>query len=146
MYVGPNKVFGLVKEELTTPSGGEVFRVVYENGRSEIMTKKSYDLLATENPTDHTELRERKFKIVIPAFITLMMEYDFKSMDCHPFLNKLMDSLQENYDRASNFLWTGDDKSWIPGFNFVENRTLIECNKVLHSIKSEAVKEDGAKE
>lgn len=137
-YVGPNKILGITKEAITTPSGGEVFRVVYDNNHSELMTKRAFDLLVTEKATDLTDLRERKFRALIPQFITLMMEYDFKSMDCNPFLNRIMDSLQENFDRASNYLWTKDDKEWVPGFNFVEQRTLLECDKVL-----KAINEDG---
>lgn len=137
LYIGSNEVFGISKEEFVTPRGSEVVRVSYKDGRTEMMPKLAFDKLATTTVSDATNLRDRKFNIVIPQILELMAEYDFSSQDTGILFMRCIDSLEENFDRALNMKWTGNDKLWIPGAKSRERFTLLECDQILKSIKND---------
>lgn len=137
LYIGSDEVFGITKEEFTTPKGSEVVRVNFKNGRTEVMPKLAFEKLATATVSDATDLRDRKFRIVIPQVIELLAEYDFSSKDTGSLFMRCIDSLEENFDRALNMKWTGNDKAWVPGAQSRERFTILECNEVLKTIKKD---------
>lgn len=141
-YIGPNKVVGLLKEEMKTPMGNEVVKVVYENHPSQYMTRKCFDLLVSETPPpgDYNYLQEKKFSILLPALIDLIMEYDLNYYEIGRLGQKLVDGLFERFHRASNFMWTGSDENYTPGFDFFNTRTVLDALKVISTIPP---KEDG---
>lgn len=134
-YIGPNKVVGLVKEEFITPAGNEVVMVQYQGEHPpELMSKKSFDLLVTPAPSDYTDLRARKFEKMLPDIITVLTEFDLKFDEIKPLFEHIAESLQNAFDKANNWLWTHDDRQWVPGMNSLNQRTLLEAEKVLSSM------------
>ena len=47
------------------------------------------------------------------------------------------DTIMDHFERASNYLWTGDDRNWIQGMNFSNNRTIIETQKILLDMEAD---------
>lgn len=140
-YIGPNKVLGLVKQDFQTPSGKDVVEVQYEGAHTpELMSQMAFNLLVTEKPSDYNDLRDRKFRQMIPGILTLITEWDLKSIELKPLLQQIGDNCQDAMERASNYLWTKDDRTWIPGMSFLNERTLLEAERVLKLIGK---KEDG---
>ena len=51
------------------------------------------------------------------------------------FVNALGFEIDSNFNRATNFLWTNNDKEFIPGVNAMNGRTLLEAQKITKGIK-----------
>ncbi len=139
-YIGPNKVLGLVKQDLKTPSGGDVVEVQYEGEHlPEVMTQMAFDKLVTELPTAYSDrdqqgLSDRRFKLMTAEIIKVIMEWDIKMIELKPLLQAVGDSVQDGVERAGNYLWTHDERTWVPGMSFMNERTLLEAERVLKSI------------
>jgi hypothetical protein len=134
-YIGQHEVFGLVQDELKTPLGSEVVKVIFKEGKEPIlMTKKGFDALVTEKPIDATSLMEMKMNILIPEIVKVVAEWDIKIGELHQLSNRLIGNIADNFDRASSFLWHRNDKEWIKGFNPAMERSLLDAEKVLKSI------------
>lgn len=134
-YIGPYEIFALVEEEMKTPAGSDVVKVLFTEGKPPmLMPKKALELFMRPSPMDLTTFQEMKFNVMIPEIIKVIGEYDIKMGEIPALMQKLSNTMFDNYDRASIYLWTGDDKNFIPGFNASHERTLLETEKVLKSI------------
>lgn len=176
MYVGPRGVQTVAIEEMKTASGADVVTVYYDGGYSELMTKKTYELISSTKPTDFTAIRNKKFIEMTKELYPMIAEYityivsdmtpENKSSARHIFLNKVMSILTEynisvaevepflnpflaeftglinsisfeidnTFNRATNYLWTKNDKDFVPGTDMMSERTLLEAQKVNREI------------
>jgi len=102
-YVGPRGVMAVVIEADKTYSGADVVTVNYDGGYSELMTKKTYELVATNEPSDFTAVRNKKFNAMYNEIYPLIAEYllnitksnEDKSAARQSFLEKAMALLTE---------------------------------------------------
>lgn len=133
-YFGPWKVLGIERSDVTTPSGSEVVNVVFEGRKPELVPKKAFDLLASEEPVGLDLFYKAKHEIMVPEIIKLIAEYDVKQSEISLLIKKVADSMFDSCERAVSFLWTGDDAEWIKGFSPTNDRTLTEIQKVLKTI------------
>ena len=139
-YLGPFKVMGIVKQDITTPLGGEVVQVLYDGRPSEIMPIKALDLFSTEAPTDLTDLQRRRFDHLIPKIIEQMAEIDVRMFEISTLVSRVHETITDHFERASSFLWTKDDNNWVRGMNYMNNRTIIETHHVLLGMKEDEQK------
>lgn len=146
-YIGPNKVFGLQREDFTTPTGQEVVRVLFENAPPKIMPIAMYKQLATPEPTDYTTLGDKKVAIIKNALVMLLLEYDATSLEIQTILGGLADLISNMFDKAAHVSLGkeiyGDPllKDWVPGTNFSHYRTILES----HAIVDRAMKNEQSK-
>jgi hypothetical protein len=77
---------------------------------------------------------------MVPQIIAIITEWDLKAIELKAFLGTIGDSLQDAMEKASNYLWTHDTRTWVPGMSFMNERTLLEAERVLQSIP----KKDGS--
>ena len=133
-YVGPNKVVDVKEEAITTPSGGKVLRVVFESGKWQLMSEKSYNILLKDSPIDSSSLRDITTNIMMDEIVKIMLEYDIRATDVEHLLQKVTGKIIDCFNRANNYLWTGDDKFFVPGVEPLQFRTLLEADKILKSI------------
>lgn len=134
-FIGPRAVAMVAEEaEIKTPAGADVVMVHYEGGFKEIMPKLSFEILVLDKPTDWNDLRERKLKEMQEAVLAVMAERDFKAGEIESFKVKLENSLLNSFNRATHFLWSKDDPSFVPGYNVVLDRSLLEAEMVLRTI------------
>lgn len=140
-YIGPDKVVGITKHEITTPLGNEVVKVILDNGKEKLMTKKCFDLLVTETPPpgDYNYLQEKKFSVLVPMVIDLINEYDLGYFEIGRFGQKIVDELFERFHRASNFLWNASDEHYVAGFEFMNNKTVLDALHIIHKIPKKDV-------
>lgn len=104
-YIGPRGVDSVVIEEMKTYSGAEVVTVHYDGGYKELMTKKTFELVASEEPSDYTAVRNKKFDAMSVEFYKLLGDYFLaistdptnKKDARHSFLEKAMSMINE-YD------------------------------------------------
>ena len=134
-YVGPYKIVGIVEQDFKTPLGGEVIKVIYVDRPNEIMPKKAYDLLLSKEPVDHNATQQKRWEMIIPKLIEQLAEYDVRMSELGSLFSKTHQTITDHFERASSYLWTGDDDNWICGMNFMNNRTLVETHKELLKMK-----------
>lgn len=106
MYVGPRGVTHVVIDEMKTYSGAEVVTVHYDGGYSELMTKKTYELVSTKEPSDYTAIRNVKYAAMNKEIYPIIAEYvlaiapnvglaDAKKDARHDFLGKALAMMTE---------------------------------------------------
>lgn len=82
---------------------------------------------------------------ILKEMISLACEYDLTVKEIEGVLNILNNEsnnlfsalgyqIDNAYDRAANFLWSKDDKTFIPGYDQANDLTLIQAKIVLDSI------------
>jgi hypothetical protein len=75
-FIGPRMVTEVtVDEQVKTYGGNEVVVVNYDGGYKETMTKKTYDLLVSQEPSDFTKIREKKFKSIYEDFYPMLCKF-----------------------------------------------------------------------
>ncbi len=74
-YVGPRAVDTVVIQDVKTYGGNEVVMVNYEGGYQELMSKKTYELISSTEPTDFTTVRNKKFQAMRDSFAEVVAEY-----------------------------------------------------------------------
>jgi len=122
-YVGPRGVDHVVIDEMKTWGGAEVVVVHYDGGFQELMTKKTYELISTPEPSDFTMIRNKKLAAItkelypllatyisslggtveevkasrtefLQKSIALITEYDIKASEIEPLLNPINTEIQ----------------------------------------------------
>jgi hypothetical protein len=105
---------------------------------------KLYPLLGAYIGSMEAENAVQKLEFVQQSLIFLA-EYSVKQRDIDKVFNDMTadikgafedigQSIDGNYDRVTNFLWTGDDKKFIPGVHPVSDITFLETKKFLEKI------------
>lgn len=95
-----------------------------------------------------TEEKAAERKEILTEMISLACEYDLSITEIEGVLNILNNEannlfsalgyqIDNAYDRATNFLWSGDDKTFIPGYDQSKDLTLVQAKIVLDSIPTE---------
>lgn len=133
-FIGSDKIVTVTPLDQKTPMGSEMLHVAYESGRKKVMTKKTYELLVTDVPSDASIARKTKFNAMVPAVIAVMCEYDIDVSEIQAFLTEVAGSIDNSFARATNFVWTHDDMQYIPNSNPLYDRSLLEADALLKSI------------
>lgn len=137
------KTFNIVKT--TEPKDYNYIR----DTKYEVLFKEFYPLVGKhfmsygEDLT--TEEKAAKRKEILTEMISLACEYDLSITEIEGVLNILNNEsnnlfsalgyqIDNAYDRAINFLWSGDDKTFIPGYDQSKDLTLVQAKQVLDSI------------
>lgn len=133
-FIGPRKVAHVVVEEMKTHGGNETVTVHYDGGFTEFMPKSSFEALATDKPTDFTDLGKRKIKIITLAVLSVLAEHDLKGEEIETLTNSVQNELYNSFNKATHYLWTKDANSFTPGSNAVLERSLLEAHRIITSI------------
>jgi len=73
-YIGPKKVAMLVVDDMKTYSGADVINVHFEGGDKQLMSKRTFELVVTETPTDFTSVRDKKLKALYKETFPIVAE------------------------------------------------------------------------
>lgn len=142
-YIGSDKVSIVAESDQKTPMGSDIVEVTFENGTKATMPKKTYELTVTDVPSDASIVRRTKFNQLVPGIKALICEYDITVAEIQPLLQELAAGIDNNFARATNFAWTGDDSQFIPNTNPLYNRSLLEADALIRSIDAEKTPENG---
>ena len=135
-YLGPNKII-----DIQDSSGKENFmEVTFKGGEKKLTTKKGLESFTTDKSLDLTQFRNMRSEIIANELLLNVMEYDIKLGDLEHTMQTFADKIQDLFQRADSYLWTKDDKEWIPGREAINNRTLLEANRIITKIKDEKSK------
>lgn len=145
-YFGAYKILGIAKEDVTTPSGNEIVKVLLENSLPILATIKTLDIVVTDEPSDATVVQNKKFDVMIPEIMKVIAEYDLYAFETESLVRRIIQSFSNSLDRATNYLWTKDDKAWIQNADSTMVRSLLEVDKLLKTIPSDEGKSEDTTE
>lgn len=133
-FVGRREVASVVHEEFKTPGGADVVRITFVDGFKELMPMKSYEALVSTQVSDDTELRKAKLKLITKDVLKVVAEHDLKLGEVDELNRQVGAAIFESANRATHFLWTDKDESYVPGFNSVLELSLLDVEEVLKTI------------
>lgn len=139
-FIGPRKVELAIATEYKTHAGADVIEVVYAGGHKELMPRLAFEYLVTEQPTDWNQLRKTKMGVLTKELLAVIAEHDLKAADIETLKQSLENELYNSFNRATHFLWTKDDKSFIPGNNVVMDRSLLEADIIIKTVPTDESK------
>lgn len=134
LFVGSEKVAMVADTEIKTPMGSDIVEITFENGRKEIMPKKAYELVVTDIASDASIAHRTKMNALVPALKMVICEYDLKVGEIQSLLQALANGIDDNFSRATNYLWTSDDTQYVPGMNPLSPRSILEAHRIIIGI------------
>ncbi len=138
-FVGPRKVVvAVVEKDIKTNGGNDVVNVTFEGGYTQMMPKSSFETVVSEAPTDYNVLQGAKLAPLTLEILEVIAEHDLTAGDIEALKQSIERELYNSFNRATHYLWTKDDKSFIPGNNVVMERSLLEADVIIKSIKPNA--------
>ncbi len=122
-YIGARKVIGIsVVDGKSTPLKNEIIKVTYEDGTSEEMSKKRYDIIATDTVSDATSAGDLIRKEVGSYIYAVMHEYGIKYGEIDAILDQVTLLVNNATEKATNILY---------GVEHPSERTLLCINDIL---------------
>lgn len=145
-YIGPYKVLSITPIEMKTSLGSEIVEVLFEDGHKKIMPTKSFDLLVKNTVSDLTSLSDRKITEIMKKCLEVIEEYDVDLIQWEKVGQKIITALNENMNRARNFLWFKDDSRFVAGIDSENDVSLLMIKRVVSEIpKSNGEEKDTIK-
>lgn len=140
-YIGPQQITGIELTQQKTSSGSMVFEftVMKKVGDKEIFEKvlvpeKAIPLMVTDAETDWNTLSASKMNIIIEETVKVLEDYNIEKVAVDTLLQGLKTSLNFRFDRAKNFMWTGNDNLFIPGYDPDRDVSLLQAEAIIESI------------
>lgn len=141
-YIGPYKVLSITPIEMKTSLGSEVVEVLFEDGHKKIMPTKSFDLLVTNTASDLTSISDKKITQIMSKCLEVIEEYDVDLIQWEKVGQKIITALNENMNRARNFLWFKDDNRFTAGIDSENDVSLLMIKQVVGQIPKTNGKEE----
>lgn len=132
-YIGSDKISVVAEIDEKTPMGSPMVEVTFENGSKVTMPQKTYEIVVTDVASDLAIVRRLKFNQLVPALKAVLCEYDLEVSEIQALLQELGASIDNNFARATNIAWTGDDSQFVPNTNPLFKRTLLEAHAIITS-------------
>lgn len=133
-YIGKNKVIGITNLDSKSPKGQTMVEIILDGNKNMITSKKVFDIIVTDKEIDDTELRERKIQPLLEEISGVIMEYDISHGDIRHLTERMANRLLFIFDKVNNLLWTGKDANFVPGYDPMQDRTLLEANKIFNEL------------
>ena len=145
-YYGADKIATITELEEKTPRGLPIVRITFEtvlkeNGevdelheKAKVLPVKTLLLGMTDAPIDLSSLFAARMSAMIPDVIETMKEYDLQMFELDIFTTSLKNQIENIGSRAYNFLLTGDDSNYIPGWDARKDTSLHDYFSVIKKI------------
>ena len=119
-----DKVVGnvIILGDVKTPSGLEMVKVVFEDGNFEIMPKKRFEMIVTDEVGDLTAIRNKIRTQIGSTMFSLLHEYGIKVGEVDSVLDEIAQLVNNGVTKALNQVLGVEDKLDI---------TLININEIL---------------
>jgi len=123
LYIADKKVkMYAVVEGASTPSGGRLITVQYDDNSSENMTEANFDAVKGYAKSDATKRREKLVKACGMKVYALIMEYGPKLPEVDHILNEAVRLANDASEEAINTLW---------GVQYTHERSILDVNRIL---------------
>lgn len=144
-FIGPRKIASVKDGEFKTNGGNPTVTVEFEGGYKQFIPLKALSLMATKEPSDFTNLRDKKLKTITAEILAVIAEHDFQGDDIEPLSILVSNELMNSFNKATHILWKGESNSFVPGGNAVLEQSLLDADKIIRETsddKSTPKKED----
>lgn len=111
-----------------------VLTLSLDDGKDIPCTEKSLVAIVSDERKDHNHIRYARFNVLVPEMINVIEEYDIPVSDINALLQDVAREVDARFARATNWLWTRDDNRYVPGFNPMEDITLIMAKEITNTI------------
>lgn len=145
-FIGPRKVESVIVLETKTPKGEAMIEVTYAGEFKETMSQKLFDASTTSEASDYTNLRDKRVRIISPEIVAILQEYDIRVCDVDSILRMAATEVDNRFNRAVGFLWTGDDSTFVPGMNPIVERSILEAEAILAKIPAKVENNESGEE
>lgn len=136
-FIGKKSVIAIVETDIKTPLGSEIVEVRFEDGTSELMPKKTFGIMVTDESSDDTSILQKKYSQMVKDILAIVAEYDIKYYELENLTVLIKNSIIDSINRANNFLWRGDDSKHIAGFDMTNDISLIDIQRIMQQIKND---------
>src|SRR3990167_6248362 len=130
MYLGPDKIETQVDE-------GDYVRVSLEGGKSAVLKKKLFELVRSEQKSDHTMLRDQKNLLAMQDIVKVLLDWDIKIEDTESIFVQTSNFLNQKLQQSNAKLWKSHLKTKFPDGTIPETilgeRTVGDLNAVLET-------------
>lgn len=133
-YIGGNEIESVSISEIKTPNGCNIIDVVFKGGAAKSYPEKIMPYIVTDKLSDDTTVQDRRLMPIVRECMEVILEQDMDYGDIETFTKQLYSNLTFHYDRAESFMWKGNDKEFVPGFESRRGVSLLDAYKVLASI------------
>jgi hypothetical protein len=122
LYVAEKKVKTYSVAEDTTPAGGRVIDIQYDDGTKESLTEANFDAVKGYQKGDATKRQEKLVRAAGTKIYALLMEYSPKILEINHILNQTVRLSEDAADEAINEIW---------GVERTMDRDLLSVNRIL---------------
>ena len=130
-FIGPDEIVSVTLLEVKTPKGGEVYEIGFSNERRHLFSKTTLDLIVTNTLSDLNEVQEKKMIPMLTEVMDVIREYDLTTKEVSTLSQKLSAIFTDTFDRTTSFLWFGDKKEHVIGFDPLINASLLMARKIM---------------
>lgn len=133
-YVGPYEITDIETTDQKTPKDSVVFLLTFKGGEKMIMPEKGLVAVVTDKNTDHTYIRDARVAAMIQELIDIVEEYDLPATQIVNLSQTFANQLASRFDRAHTWFWHKDPKKFIPGYDPLNEVSLLMAEKVISEI------------
>lgn len=132
-FYGPEKIASIEVIDMKTPSGAHIFQITTESERKYLVPQKAM-IVITDEMKDWNFVRDTKVQAMVPEMANVVAEYDIPHSQIVYMAAILGQHLSNHFNRAHNFLWTGDDRNYVPGYDPLNDITLLGAERINQQI------------
>jgi hypothetical protein len=127
-FYGPHEIKDI------TVRKGHIFNVTLDDEQTIPLTEKAIIAIVTDEKNDYNHIRKALFDVLVPEIVNVIRDYDVSVSDINALFQEVGKEIDGRFARATNFLWTKDDKRFIPGFSVMDSVTLLMAEEVIDNI------------
>ncbi len=132
-FVG--KFYGPHEIKDVSVRNGHVLNVSLDDGQTIPLTEKAIVAIVTDERKDYNHIRKALFDVIVPEIVNVLREYDISVADINALFQEVGKEIDGRFGRATNYLWTKDDRRFVPGFSVMDSVTLLMAEEVIDNIK-----------
>jgi len=111
-----------------------VFNVTLADDQTIPVTEKAIIAIVTDERKDYNHIRKALFDVMVPEIVNVIRGYDISVSDINALFQEVGKEIDGRFGRATNYLWTKDDRRFVPGFSPIDNVTLLMAEEVIDNI------------
>lgn len=135
-FVGPYQIKECLLANEKTFLDKEKIKLIYEEGKEELLPMEVLNKIITKGRSDLTTLREMRVEPVVEKLLVILAESELSKVDINYAIGpKLTESLNQSLKIASEKLWGKD----------ADSITLMDIEKILKKKKDESKQESRSK-
>lgn len=128
-FYGPLKI-----KFVTDLDNNRFVELEFTNGEKLVVTKKVFELSVTQEAKDYNYLQQVKINAMVKEVMDIVLAYGIQLYEINALLSAIGKETKERFSRAINYLWTKDDKKYIPGSDPTDYFSLNEAETVVKTI------------